>query len=111
MIQTTNAVRDDQVAGTDSARALEAVRELRGMIAELPDEARSRAGWALVDMEDELCQPDPDRDVMALRLWRLTELLQGSGLAVEPGAPPYEPIAEIATWVGPLGRALLARLG
>lgn len=113
MIQATNAVSGDGTVGTDEARPLGSVGELRRVIGELDAQsgARSRAGWALDDMEDELRRRDPDRDVMASRLWRLTELLKGSGFAVEPGTPLYEPIAGIAAWVGPLGRALLMRLG
>lgn len=113
MIQITNAVGGNGTAGTDQARALGSVGELRRVIGELDaqSEVPSRAGWALDDMEDELGRRDPDRDVMASRLWRLTELLQGSGFAVEAGTPLYEPIAGIAAWVGPLGRALLMRLG
>jgi hypothetical protein len=111
MIQIANRAHDANVR-TDAAMALEAVGELRAVISGLDAsvDVRSRAGWALDDMVDELCRPDPDRDVMASRLWRLTEFLQGSGVEVGPGTAPFEPIARIADWVGPLGEALLKRL-
>lgn len=98
---------------TDAAGALEAVGELRGLITDLEvsDDVRSRVGWALDDMVDELRRPDPDPDVMASRLWRLTELLQGSGADVGRGTRPFGPIAAVAAWVGPLGEALVTRLG
>ena len=112
-MQIANATRGDANVRTDAAMALEAVGDLRSVVSELdvPIDVRSRAGWALDDMVDELCRPDPDRDVMASRLWRLTEFLQGSGVEVGSGSAPFRPIARIAAWVGPLGEALLKRLG
>jgi len=113
MMQITNSIRGTTGVRTGPAEALEAVGELRLVMTglDVSDDVRSRAGWALDDMVDELCRPDPDRDVMASRLWRLTEFLQGSGVDVGPGTPPFSAISRIAGWVGPLGRALLKRLG
>lgn len=112
MMQITNTVRDTDDLRTAAARALDAVGELRSAVSglDVSDDVRSRAGWALDDMVDELSRPDPDRDVMASRLWRLTEFLQGSGVDVGPGAAPFGAIAAIAAWVGPLGEALVKRL-
>jgi len=116
MIDITNTIRGRVTAeGTEAleaAEALEAVGRLREAIAGLdrPGDVVARAGWAVDDMEDELRRPDPDRDVMASRLWRLTEFLQGEGALVEPGTPLFVAIAPIAAWVGPLGEALLKRL-
>jgi hypothetical protein len=111
MVETT----ETQLIGTGglAAQALEAVAGLRTALSELEvsGDVRSRAGWMLDDMVDELCRPDPDRDVMASRLWRLTEFLRGSGVDVGSGTPMFGPIAGIAAWVGPLGEALLTRLG
>ena len=113
MMQIANPIRSTSGVRSGATRALEAVGDLRRVMAglDVSDDVRSRAGWALDDMVDELCRPDPDRDVMASRLWRLTEFLQGSGVDVEPGTPLFGPIAAIAAWVGPLGEALLKRLG
>ena len=106
---------ETQLIGTGglAAQALEAVAELRTALSELEvsGDVRSRAGWMLDDMVDELSRPDPDRDVMASRLWRLTEFLRRSGVDVGSGTPVFGPIAGIAAWVGPLGEALLTRLG
>ena len=111
-MQTTDASRGTGNVRTEATQALEAVADLRRVTSDLDvsDDVRSRAGWALDDMVDELCRPDPDRDVMASRLWRLTEFLQASGVDVGPGTQPFGPIAAIAAWVGPLGQALLRRL-
>jgi hypothetical protein len=113
MMQITNSIRGSESVRTGATQALEAVGDLRKVMFELKvsDDVRSRAGWALDDMVDELCRPDPDRDVMASRLWRLTEFLRGSGVEVAPGTAPFGPIGRIAAWVGPLGEALLKRLG
>lgn len=102
-----------RVTTDGTAEALEAVGRLRDAVArlDLPGDAISRAGWAVDDMEDELRRLDPDRDVMASRLWRLTEFLEGEGAVVEPGTPVFQAVAGIAGWVGPLGEALLRRLG
>jgi len=112
MMQITNSIRGTGSVRTGVTQALEAVGELRAVISELDvsDDVRSRAGWSLDDMVDELCRTDPDRDVMASRLWRTTEFLQGSGVDLGPGTPSFAPIARIAAWVGPLGEALLKRL-
>ena len=113
MMQITNSIRGTKAVRSGAAGALDGVGELRRVMSEidLSDEVRSRAGWMLDDMVDELCRSDPDRDVMASRLWRLTEFLRGSGVDVGPGTPVFGPIAGIAAWVGPLGEALLRRLG
>jgi hypothetical protein len=112
MMQITNSIRGTGSVGTGATQALEAVGDLRKVMSELQVSAdvRSRTGWALDDMVDELCRADPDRDVMASRLWRLTEFLQGSGVDIGPGTAPFGPIGRIAEWVGPLGEALLKRL-
>lgn len=112
-MQITNVNRGTSGVGSVASQALEAVGELRTALSELEmsGAVRSRAGWALDDMVDELCRPDPDRDVMASRLWQLTEFLRGSGVEVGSGTPVFGPIAGIAAWVGPLGEALLKRLG
>jgi hypothetical protein len=112
MMQITNSIRGTGSVGTGATQALEAVGDLRKVMSELQVSAdvRSRTGWALDDMVDELCRADPDRDVMASRLWRLTEFLQGSGVDIGPGTAPFRPIGRIAEWVGPLGEALLKRL-
>src|SRR5262245_13207624 len=111
MIDTTNT--RSRVTTDGTAEALESVGRLQDAIRalDLPGDAISRAGWAADDMEDELRRPDPDRDVMASRLWRLTEFLQAEGVRVEPGTPLFDAVAGIAAWVGPLGEALLRRLG
>ena len=112
-MQITDAIGGTTAVPGVAALALEAVGDLRSALSQIDDsdDVRARSGWALDDMVDELCRPDPDRDVMASRLWRLTEFLQGSGVDVGPGAPAFGPIARIAAWVGPLGEALLKRLG
>ena len=101
-----------RIATVGTAEALEAAGRLRDAIGalDLPGDASTRAGWAVDDMEDELRRPDPDRDVMASRLWRLTEFVQSEGVVVEPGTPLFDAVAGIAAWVGPLGEALLRRL-
>ena len=112
-MQVTNSIRGTTGHRSAAAQALDAVGELRTVLTglDVSDDARSRAGWALDDMVDELYRPDPDRDVMASSLWRLTEFLRGSGVDLRPGTPPFGPIAAVAAWVGPLGEALIKRLG
>ena len=112
-MQIMNSIRRTRNVRTGATQALEAVVDLQKVMSglDVSDDVRSRAGWALDDMVDELCRPDPDRDVMASRLWRLTEFLQGSGVDVGPGTQLFGPISRIAAWVEPLGEALLRRLG
>lgn len=112
-MQITNSIRGAGGVRTDATSALEAVGDLRRLMSALDvsDDVCSRAGWALDDMVDELYRPNPDRDVMASRLWRLAEFLRGAGVDVGPGTAPFGPIEVIAGFVGPLGEALLRRLG
>jgi hypothetical protein len=100
------------VTNDGTARALEAVDRLRTEVAslDLPSDAITRARWVVDDIQDELRRPDPDRDVMASRLWRLTEFLQGEGAVLGSDVPVFDPISEIAAFIGPLGEVLLERL-
>src|SRR5262245_6569979 len=112
MIDITRASRDEVVSSGEAADALEAVDRLRTEVAalDLPSDVITRAQWVVDDLEDELRRADPDRDVMASRLWRLTEFLRGEGAVLGSERPVFEPIAEIAGFVGPLGEALVKRL-
>jgi hypothetical protein len=116
MMETTDAIRETGDLGRigygDVGEALGALAELRSAIAELdlPGTTGPRAVWVVDDLEDELRRSDPDRDVMASRLWRLTEFLQGSGADLGPETQVFDAIAGIAAFVGPLGGALLKRL-
>lgn len=101
-----------KVVSPDPRQALNAVRTLRGSLAglELPGEVRSEAGRALEEIEGELRVPDPDRGVITARLERFTELLAGTGALASAGASLIRPIRQIATWLGPVGAALLGHL-
>ncbi|MGA9160095.1 MAG: hypothetical protein WB297_04420 [Actinomycetota bacterium] len=101
-----------KVVSPDPRQALNAVRTLRGSLAglELPGEVRSEAGRALDEIEGELRVPDPDRGVITARLERFTELLAGAGALASAGASLIRPIRQIATWLGPVGAALLGHL-
>ena len=116
MIETSNPIRETgdigRIGSGDVGEALGALAELRSAIAELdlPGTVGPRAEWVVDDLEDELRRPDPDRDVMASRLWRLAEFIQRAGADLRPGTRVFEAIAGIAAFVGPLGGALLKRL-
>lgn len=128
MAQVTNTVGGDnygditqggrdvtvtKVISPDPRQALNAVRTLRGSIERLglPGEVRAEAGQALDEIEEELRIPDPDRGVIAGRLRRFTELLMDAGALASAGASLIRPIRAIATWLGPIGAALIPRLG
>lgn len=105
MIQTSTT----KVVTPDPRQALHAARRLRAVLTalELREEVRSNAGRALDEIEAELQMPEPDRGVVAARLERFTELLGGTG-AIDPAdASLIRPIRAIATWLGPIGAALL----
>jgi hypothetical protein len=101
-----------KVLTPDPRQALNAVRTLRGSLAglDLPEQVRSAAGRALDEIEDELRIPDPDRGVITARLERFTELLTSRGAVASGGASLIRPIRTIATWLGPIGAALLGRV-
>ena len=101
-----------KVVSPDPRQALNAVRTLRGSLARLglPNEVRSEAGRTLDEIEGELRIPDPDRGVISARLERFTELLADAGALASAGASLIRPIRQIATWLGPIGAALLGHL-
>jgi hypothetical protein len=101
-----------KVLTPDPRQALNAVRTLRGSLAglDLRGEVRSAAGRTLDEIEDELRIADPDRGVITARLERFTELLTDAGAVASAGASLIRPIRTIATWLGPIGAALLGRL-
>jgi hypothetical protein len=101
-----------KVVSPDPRQALNAVRTLRRSVAglELPGEVRSEAGRALDEIEDELRFPEPDRGVVTARLERFTEALTSAGAVASAGASLIRPIRTIATWLGPIGAALLRQL-
>ena len=96
----------------DPRQARHAVRTLRASLdrLELSDDARSRAGRALEEIQVELQLPDPDRGVIAARLESFTELLVEAGTLGSAGASLIRPIRAIATWLGPIAAPLLSRL-
>jgi hypothetical protein len=116
MVQVSNTIGGDdvvtKVVRADPRQALNAVRTLRASIArlEVPERVRSEAGRALEEIDAELRMPDPDRGVVTARLQRFTELLAGEGAIASAGASLIRPIRQIATWLGPIGAALLGRL-
>lgn len=96
----------------DPRQARHAVRTLRASLdrLELPDDVRSRARWALEEIQVELQLPDPDRGVITARLESFTELLAEVGVLASAGASLIRPIRAIATWLGPIAAPLLGRL-
>ena len=96
----------------DPRQARHAVRTLRASLdrLDLSEDARSRAAWALEEIQVELQLPDPDRGVITARLESLIELLVDAGTLGSTGASLIRPIRAIATWLGPIAAPLLGRL-
>ena len=88
--------------------ALDAARELRAALGriDLPPAARGEALGALVEIEDELRGPAPDRRAVADRLERVTAVPRRAGALLGAGVALATPIGTIASWLGPLGAAL-----
>jgi microcompartment protein CcmL/EutN len=100
---------DTRVVSPDPRQAQNAVRTLRGRVAELElaEQAGAEAVLALDEIEDELWMPEPDRGVVTARLERFTELMTDAGAADETLS---RRIRAIAAWVGPMGVPVASRL-
>ena len=107
-----NEVRSRKVITPDPRQAMNAVRTLRANLArlELPDGARSEAGRALVEIDEELQMHQPDRGVITARLEGFTEVLDVAGALDAAGPSLIRPIRAIAAWLGPIGAALLRQV-
>jgi hypothetical protein len=101
-----------RVVTPDPRQALNAVRTLRGCLRTLglAGEERWEARRALDEIEDELRSRHPNRNHVAERFERFTELLGDAG-ALDPGRRSVtRRLRAIATWVGPTGAALVGRV-
>jgi seryl-tRNA(Sec) selenium transferase len=91
-------------------QAVNAVRTLRRALGrfDLSDPEAAEAFQLLAEIEVELRACEPNRAAVASRLERLVELLSDAGPA-DLGV--VRSTRAIATWVGPMGAALVERLG
>jgi len=113
-----NVARDQHITGgqhgtlvtPDAAR--QAVIDLRAGLRVTPfDEGTSAAADAdLTEIEASMHQPEPDRAQIAPRLERLTRLLVAAGSLAAAGSSLLQPLHTLATWLGALGRPILALL-
>jgi hypothetical protein len=101
-----------KVVSADPRQALNAVRSLRATLdgLDVPQDVRSRADSALVEIAGELRKPEPDKGAITTRLERFTELLGDVGAFASAGAALIRPIRTIATWLGPIGASVLGSL-
>jgi hypothetical protein len=80
-------------------------RVLSGM--QLPEEARQGAEQALDEASTELQQPEPDKERVAGRIERFTEILKGVGELAVAGLAIVNPIQSIAGILGSAGAAII----
>ena len=101
-----------RVVTPDPRQALNAVRTLRGCLERLGLDGE--VGWearrALDEIEDALRSRHPDRNHVAARFERFTELLADAGVLDPPRRSVTRRLRAIATWVGPTGAALVGRV-
>lgn len=113
---TINNVAGDQTIGRMEsslhAAPLGDLAALRAALAELamPDAARQAATQALDAAEEELRQPEPDKQRVAGRLEEVAGVLGRLGLLVGAVDRLAGPLQHLAGWLGPAGHALAALL-
>lgn len=101
--QTVSIGAVDPVAEVANLR--QALEELRLTAAE-----RDRAERDLAALQQAVEQPEPDRPEAGRRLHTLTEGLKEAGALATAGSSLVESLVKLATWLGPLGAAVLALL-
>ncbi|MFD0276991.1 hypothetical protein ACFVHB_24220 [Kitasatospora sp. NPDC127111] len=81
------------------------VGELRSAVdqAQLPPAVAPEVKAELDSLDAEVARPEPDREVVAGRLNRITHLLKSAGALVAAGTGLLGPLSALAGWVGSLG--------
>ncbi|MGE5691985.1 MAG: hypothetical protein ACM33B_15660 [Pseudomonadota bacterium] len=107
--QINQAGRDVNVTALDALRATEELRAALSAIPLPPEDLRA-ADNELDGVERELRRTDPNRQSIARRLDRVTELLKSAGAFTAAGAALFGPIGALAGFLGPLGDAVVSRM-
>ncbi|KND24444.1 hypothetical protein IQ64_47385 [Streptomyces stelliscabiei] len=94
-------------AGGQEVRDL--VRELRASIERtaLPSAIEPEVRVELDSLDEEVAEPEPDREAVAARLGRITRLLTSAGALVTAGTGLIGPLGALAGWLGALGQPIL----
>ena len=94
-------------AGVEPLREVERLREaLAGSGLDAP--TRRAATRSLDEVEEELERDSPDRQKVAGGLERLTETFTRAGSLAKAGVELAGPLRQLAIWLGPLGKTVLA---
>ncbi|MBD9724314.1 hypothetical protein [Streptomyces caniscabiei] len=98
-------------AGGQEVRGL--VRELRASIerTSLPPAIEPEVRAELDSLDKEVARPEPDREAVAGRLGRITQLLSSAGALVTAGTGLIGPLGALAGWLGALGEPILRAIG
>ena len=100
------------VSREDAASAAATLRELLASadLTALSDEDRASVHADAAAISDELAAPQPSPQKVVGRLERLTSVLSAAGAFAGAGAALIGPLTSIASWLGPLGGAVLQML-
>jgi hypothetical protein len=114
-----NVAGDQRITGgqqgilVSPGEARQAVQDLRGAMSTVSfdDEATAAAARKHLETIDaEVQAPQPDRSRVARALEPLTRLLVAAGSLATAGATLIAPLHTLASWLGDLGRPILALL-
>ncbi|MER7756145.1 hypothetical protein [Kitasatospora sp. NPDC097643] len=78
---------------------------------QLPPAVAPQVAAELDAVGQEAAQPEPDREVVADRVTRVTRLLREAGAAVTAGTSLFAALSGVAGWLGTLGQPILHLLG
>jgi len=87
--------------------------DLRALVAHLatPEPDKAKLGRALDDATDEAAKPDPDREELGGALIRVGKIVRAADNLSEHIEKLAPRVAALASWLGPVGKAVLAHFG
>lgn len=122
-----NTVRGDQTIvdgsqtniGRDQINVSPAPQEVQRSLDDLIDEARrllppdrfAGVAKAVRGIDKSMSSANPDRRKAASRLGTAVELMKQGGAALEAGSSLAQSVTNIAQWIGPIARSVLAAVG
>ncbi|MFJ3789912.1 hypothetical protein [Kitasatospora sp. NPDC090091] len=115
-----NVAGDQTVHGGQSGHLTADGQDVRGLVgdlrtaveqAQLPPAVAPEVRAELDSLDTEVNRPEPNREVVAGRLTRITRMLTTAGALAAAGTRLVGPISALAGWLGTLGQPILHLLG